>query len=98
MVMRDSNGVGIRTAWRPLNEATMADIPVSLGVYEIADSDRHILELGYAGGRSTFGLRGEIRQRAAQLEGHLLYRIEETSAYLSRHKELVDLLHDGAKE
>ena len=61
----------------------------NLGVYQIADAARQILFIGYAGGKSLFGLKGEI---LAALQDHptaSLVRWEVTSAYMSRYKELL---------
>lgn len=96
IVARESSGIEIRAAWRALDEAAVAEIPVTLGVYEIADEDGNIVELGYAGGRSAFGLRGEILQKAADFDEPLVYRVEVTHAYMSRHKELTDF--QGVRE
>lgn len=72
----------------------MAEIPVAVGVFEIADADGNSLALGFAGGHSTFGLRSEIPKKAAEFSGPLSYRIELTMAYQSRLKEIL-LLGQG---
>ena len=61
----------------------------NLGVYQLADATQQILFIGYAGGKSLFGLKGEI---LAALQDHptaTLVRWEVTSAYMSRFKELL---------
>jgi hypothetical protein len=79
--------------WRPLDAATVAGLPGQLGVYQIGDASGEVRYIGYAGGRSLFGLRGELQ---AQLEardpegkGGLGFRVEVTTAYLTRHRELL---------
>ncbi len=70
----------------------------NLGVYQIADAARQVLFIGYAGGKSLFGLKGEI---LAALQDHPTARFvrwEVTSAYMSRYKELLMVHlydHDG---
>jgi hypothetical protein len=64
-----------------------------LGVYELADESGRVVYVGYAGGRSLFGLRGELdRALAERRAGATQFRCEVTSAYLSRWQELL-MLH-----
>ena len=89
-------GLEIRGPWHTLDESTISEIPVAVGVFEIADMDGNSLALGFAGGHSTFGLRSEIPKKAAEFSGPLVYRIELTMAYQSRLKEII-LLGPGRK-
>ena len=64
----------------------------NLGVYQLADAAQQSRFIGYAGGKSLFGLKGEIQ---AALQDHptaLFVRWEVTSAYMSRYRELL-MLH-----
>ena len=59
-----------------------------MGVFELADDGGEVVFIGYAGGRSLFGLRGELdamrgRSRAS------LFRYEVNTAYLTRYQELL---------
>jgi hypothetical protein len=78
----------IRAPWCPLVKETCADISTSTGVYEIAAPSGRILVRGIAGGRTTFGLRGELSRQRSILEGPLVYRVEVNSNYMSRLREL----------
>ena len=76
--------------WQELTAANVARLGGHLGVYELAGADGEIVLIGYAGGRSLFGLRGELeRELGARGEGGALFRTEVTMAYLSRHRELL---------
>jgi hypothetical protein len=91
-VTRASSGIGMRSSWQPLEETSVADIPLSVGVYEIADELGNVAARGFAGGRSVFGLRGEIAKLAADSDRPLRYRVEVTMSYTSRLKELTEML------
>jgi len=80
----------IAKPWIPLTAENLARLPAELGVFEIADSDGQTLFIGYAGGRSLFGLRSELEAvRTRWPERSLSFRAEVTSQYLSRHEELL---------
>ena len=84
----------IRRNWQVLEAAIVQAVPAQVGVYELSDADGRVLIVGYAGGRSLFGLRGELqRELAARGPGHS-FRWEATSTYLSRLDELL-MLHLG---
>jgi hypothetical protein len=80
----------IEKPWRPLDHDTATRLTGQLGVYQLGDPDGNIVYIGYAGGRSLFGLRGEL-QREAELPrlGATQFRVEVNSQYLSRWKELL---------
>jgi hypothetical protein len=90
-------GLQIRRAWRTLDAATVSALPAQVGVYEIADAEGRVLGLGYAGGRSRFGLRGELQRELAARGAGLSFRWEATSTYLSRYREL-QMLQSRADE
>lgn len=69
-----------------LTAAAVAALPGTLGVFEVADDAGVVQLIGYAGARSPFGLRSEL----APLVGRYpRFRIEITSAYLTRWQELL---------
>ncbi len=76
--------------WTPLTDETVKRIPGQLGVYELADESGRVLYVGMAGGRSLFGLRGEIGQHAGGTATQ--FRYEVNMQYLTRHQELL-MLH-----
>jgi hypothetical protein len=77
-------------AWVPLAAANVRKLPGQLGVYQLADAEGKIVYIGYAGGRTLFGLRSEI-ERAAQDRpaGATQYRVEVNMQYMSRWQELL---------
>ncbi len=74
--------------WRPLTAETVADLRGELGVYQLADDTGRVLRIGYAGGRSLFGLKGELGAALAAGEA-ARFRVEVTAQYLSRYEELL---------
>lgn len=87
-------GLSIRRNWLPLEAAAVKAVPAQVGVYEISGAAGRVLIVGFAGGRSLFGLRGELqRELEARGAGHS-FRWEATSTYLSRRDELL-MLHLG---
>lgn len=84
------SGIGLRGAWRALDAEQIAALGAHMGVYEVASGDGDVVLIGYAGGRSPFGLRGELERRLAEpgRQGER-FRCEITTAYLSRFKELL---------
>lgn len=76
--------------WEALTEASVARLGGQLGVYEIGSANGGILYIGFAGGRSRFGLRGELgRELKVRRAGAALFRVETTMAYLTRWRELL---------
>lgn len=73
--------------WRPFEN--LDALPGHMGVYEIGDDDGVVLFVGYAGGRSLFGLRGEIQAAVERIPGASRFRYEVTTAYLTRYQELL---------
>lgn len=82
----------IRRDWAPLDDKSVAAMPAQVGVYEIGDAAGRVLKIGYAGGRSLFGLRGELQRELAERGAGFRFRWEAVSTYLSRHVEL-QMLH-----
>ncbi len=74
-------------AWRPRAEA--AALPGHMGVFELGDEAGAVVFVGYAGGRSRFGLRGEISEALERLPDASGFRYEVTTAYLTRYRELL---------
>ncbi len=58
-----------------------------MGVFELADKNKHTLFIGYAGGRSVGGLSREIREAYQRVTGAAFVRWEITTSYLSRYQE-----------
>ncbi|HEX7035544.1 MAG TPA: hypothetical protein VF210_07205 [Pseudomonadales bacterium] len=64
-------------------------LPGHMGVFELADQTGAVLYVGYAGGRSRFGLRSEIADALGRFPDAALVRYEVTTAYLTRWQELL---------
>ena len=97
--MSDVGGLGLKKAWQELNEENVALLTGCLGVFEVASVDDEVLQIGYAGGRSLFGLRGVLSDVAAEHPGESLqFRTESNMQYISRWKELlmVHLAENGS--
>jgi hypothetical protein len=82
--------------WIALARDAVAALPGQLGVYQLADAEERIVYIGFAGGRSRFGLRGELARALEQRPGGArAFRYEVTQQYLSRYQELL-MLHVAA--
>jgi hypothetical protein len=82
--------------WIRSSPAAARDLPGCLGVYELGDSEGRVIYVGYAGGRSLFGLRGAIAGHFGPDEPNPVirecataYRYEVNQMYLTRWKELL---------
>ena len=76
-----------------LNEENIQPIQGQLGVYQLAEPNGYVIYIGYAGGRSLFGLNSELKKELQQREGkETLFRYEVNMQYISRYEELV-MLH-----
>jgi hypothetical protein len=76
-------------AWTPLTPADVARLGAHMGVFEIRDSSNQVVSIGYAGGKSLFGLRGELKRELARLGSGHSFRCEVNTQYLTRYKELL---------
>ncbi|HUN52200.1 MAG TPA: hypothetical protein VMU42_13840 [Candidatus Sulfotelmatobacter sp.] len=85
--------IRLEKAWLALDAASVRKLPGQLGVYQIAEADGTIVYIGYAGGRSLFGLRSEMARWLERREGKpTRFRYEVNMQYISRHQELL-MLH-----
>ncbi len=88
-------GIRLDKDWRRLSADEVARLPGQLGVYQIRGSAGEIVRIGYAGGRSLFGLRGLLAEELAARDGPgFAFRVEVTMQYLSRWQELL-MLHQA---
>jgi hypothetical protein len=81
-------GLEIRRPWQDLTGEAVARVQGQLGVYELADAAGRTVRIGYAGGKSLFGLRGELEARLREGEA-TRFRYEVNTAYLTRYQELL---------
>jgi hypothetical protein len=80
--------------WQDLTEATARRLPGQLGVYQIADAGGAVVKIGFAGGRSAFGLRSALLDELAALGAGLRFRVEINMQYTTRYAELL-MLHQA---
>jgi hypothetical protein len=79
--------------WIDLSGETVANLPAQLGVYQLSEPDGGIFYIGYAGGRTLFGMRSELERWLKQRAGKpAKFRYEINMQYISRHQELL-MLH-----
>ena len=81
--------------WTVYQPGSDRHLPGNLGVYEIGDAGGTVLYIGYAGGRTRFGLRERIpahfsdRETNPVLRGRAhAYRYEVNQMYLTRWIDL----------
>ena len=82
--------------WIPFQAESVNAMACHLGVYQLGNDDDEIVYIGVAGGRSLFGLKGELRSHlAAPPLGATRYRFEVNMMYRTRHMELLAaFVHD----
>lgn len=78
--------IRLEKPWRSLDAEAVADLRGQLGVYQLGDAGGNVLYIGYAGGRSRFGLRGELEACLGRAER---FRVEVNMSYLTRWRELL---------
>lgn len=82
--------IRLEKPWIDLTPDNVAALSGELGVYHLADEVGRIVRIGYAGGRSLFGLRGELAKALKEHGGaSVKFRIEVNHQYLSRYEELL---------
>jgi hypothetical protein len=83
-------------AWMPLTAANARKLPGQLGVYQLANAAGQVVFIGFAGGRSLFGVRGEIEKAITEPPaGATQFRVEINQQYTTRYLELLMLhVHD----
>jgi hypothetical protein len=79
--------------WLELTPEAVKALPGQLGVYQLADPEGRVVYIGFAGGRSLFGLRSELERALRERPGGAArFRTEVNQQYTSRHLELL-MLH-----
>jgi hypothetical protein len=79
--------------WIALTSGAVKALPGQLGIYQLADSEGRVVYIGFAGGRSLFGLRGELERALRDRPGSAQrFRVEVNQQYATRYYELL-MLH-----
>lgn len=77
-------------AWTPLTADAIEKLPGQLGVYQLADDKGDIVYIGFAGGRSLFGVRSELEQALKdKIADATQFRVEINQQYTTRYQELL---------
>ena len=80
--------------WLPLNKNSIKSIASHLGVFELANGRDKIVYIGVAGGRSLFGLKGElVRLIDSPPADANQFRVEVNMAYHTRYIELLQAFY-----
>lgn len=80
--------IRIEKEWLPFTGDQVARVGGQLGVFELGSSSGAVVYIGVAGGRSLFGLRGELASMLDTSEADV-FRYEINTAYLTRYRELL---------
>jgi hypothetical protein len=80
--------VRLTKPWLTVHDA-LAKLHGHLGVFELADEDNTVIYIGFAGGRSQFGLKAEVDAAVHRIPEAAKVRYEVTSAYHTRYRELL---------
>lgn len=76
--------------WIELTPTHVAKLSGQLGVYQLADAMGEVVYIGFAGGRSLFGLRGEVEKALKETRaGATQFRVEVNQQYTTRYQELL---------
>ena len=91
--------VRLNKDWIPLDKEHVEAIAGHLGVYQLGNEHGDIVYIGVAGGRSRYGLKGELATTlAAGLADVTCFRIEINMSYRTRHLELLQAyVHDHGR-
>lgn len=74
--------------WAPIAEV-IPKTRGNLGVFQFADDEDNVIYIGFAGGKSIYGLKGEVTDLADRIPAATKVRVEVNTAYQSRFRELL---------
>lgn len=82
--------------WQAFDPATVDELSGSEGIYQLADAERNVIYVHYAGGREPFGFRGRLARHFSEDETNPVirakatyFRYEVCFSYLGRWKEVL---------
>lgn len=78
--------VRLEKPWCRLDQEGLSRVHGQLGVFEVANNATEVIYIGSADARSLFGLKGALQGWIGQAD---YFRIEVTTAYRTRHRELL---------
>ncbi|MEM9620306.1 MAG: hypothetical protein AAF993_01570 [Pseudomonadota bacterium] len=80
--------------WRSISDVPHV-LKGHLGVFQLANAAQEVIYIGFAGGNSRLGLRGEVQSVLTELSDAVYFRHEITSSYMTRYRELMMVhVHD----
>lgn len=82
--------------WTPLTAENIKKLSGQLGIYQLGTATGDVVFIGFAGGRSLFGLRGEVEKHLADPPASATqFRVEVNQQYTTRYQELLMVhVHD----
>ena len=86
--------VALTKPWLPISTCDQV-LKGQTGVFELADDQQRVIFVGFAGGKSLHGLRGEVLDNAKVMAASAFFRAEVTTAYHTRYRELL-MWHQAA--
>ena len=78
--------------WQELTAERVAKLPGQMGVFQLGTDSGEVTYIGFAGGKSLFGLRSELQKRIGAAPR---FRYEVNNQYQTRWRELL-MLHQAA--
>jgi hypothetical protein len=78
--------------WLELTPERVAKLSGQMGVFQLGSDAGEVLYIGFAGGKSLFGLRSELEKRIGAAPR---FRYEVNNQYQTRWRELL-MLHKAA--
>ena len=77
--------------WLELTPERVRALPGQMGVFQLGDGAGSVVFIGFAGGKSLFGLRSELEKRMGAAPK---FRYEVNNQYQTRWRELL-MLHEA---
>ena len=84
--------MALNKLWNDFDPAALKRLPVVTGVFELGDAAGEVVYIGFAGGKTLFGIREEI---TARLPVGGRYRYEVNMMYMTRFVELLEMHQDA---
>jgi hypothetical protein len=78
--------------WLELTPERVKKLSGQMGVFQLGSESGEVLYIGFAGGKSLFGLRSEVEKRIGSAPR---FRYEVNNQYQTRWRELL-MLHQAA--
>ena len=74
--------------WMPVDDLP-GRLKGNMGIFQLADANQVVVLISFAGGRSQFGLKGEVAAALGLHPDVAFVRVEVTTAYHTRYRELL---------